>query len=176
MADHLFTRSEINGNSDLTPPWKRAEMYVTTESQFLEDHGPSHDARTDDDELIEIKSCITRRADERLGEFHIWEDQLYDRLGNGRIALLVYGRNDRHSVMATHIVDPLSLTDACSCSRVNHPTMGRKRLRRIPWPEVIPLEEVVLGARHHFAKYYPKEEVEDTFCLSFSDDRIRFYL
>ena len=89
MADHLFTRSEINDDSDLPPTWKRAEDYVTTESQFREDHGPSHDACTDDDEPIEIKSCIARRSDERLGEFHIWENQLYDRLGNGRIALLV---------------------------------------------------------------------------------------
>lgn len=176
MADHLFTRSEINRNSELSPPWKRAEMYVTSERQLREDHGASHDARTDDDEPIEIKSCIATCADERLGEFHVWENQLYDRLGNGRIALLVYVRNDRHSVVATHIVDPLDLVDAGSCSRINHPTMGRKRLRRIPWPEAIPLEEIVLGARHHFAKYYSEEEAEDVFCLSFSDDRIRFYL
>jgi hypothetical protein len=41
------------------PParWRRAEEFVIEEYGLVEDHGSWHDARAEDDEPIEIKSC-----------------------------------------------------------------------------------------------------------------------
>ena len=113
--------------------------------------------------------------DGSLGEFKIWEYQLTELIGEGRVALVVYAHNDRRSVMAMRLVDPLELTRAGRASWVDHPTMGIRFLIRIPWTEVIPLKEVEIGARHHFAEHYPEEEAKDVFFLCESDEQIRLY-
>jgi hypothetical protein len=124
---------------------------------------------------MEIKSCAAKHADGNLGKFKIWHYQLLELIGEGQVALVVYAHNDRRTVMALRLVDPLELTRAGRAAWVDHPTMGIRVLIRIPWPEVIPLKDVELGARHHFAEHYPEEEAEDVFFLCESDKRIRFY-
>ncbi|MFC6721546.1 hypothetical protein [Halovenus amylolytica] len=40
--------------------------------------------------------------------------------------------------------------------------MGRERLWKVPWPEVVPLDEITFGIRHNFVDHYPDEDVEET--------------
>ena len=176
MVDHLYPGGATPAdNPDLPPPWKRVEEYVISELQLEEDHSSWHDARDADGEATEIKSCAAKHTDGSLGEFKIWEYQLTELIGEGRVALVVYAHNDRRSVMAMRLVDPLELTRAGRASWVDHPTMGIRFLIRIPWTEVIPLKKVEIGARHHFAEHYPEEEAEDVFFLCESDEQIRLY-
>lgn len=176
MVDRLYSRSETSSDDpDLPPPWRRAEEYVIGEFQLEEDHTPWHDARHPDGEPLEIKSCAAKHTNGNLGEFKIWEYQLIELIGEGRVVLVLYAHDDRCSVMASHFANPLELKRAGHASWVNHSSMGIRYLRRIPWPEVIPLEEVEIGARHHFAHHYPEEEAEDVFFLCESDKLIRLY-
>lgn len=176
MVDRLYTWDETPyENSDVSPPWKRAEDHITRSRQLKEDHSSWHDARDSDGNPVEIKCCAAKHADGYIGQFKIWESQRRELITNGRIALLVYAHDDRASVMATHSVRPFDLRDAGSVSWVNHPSMGTRRIRRIPWPKVIPLEEVEFGARHHFSEHYPEEEAEEVLFLCNSDKLIRLY-
>lgn len=176
MVDHLYPGGATPADDpDVPPPWKRAEDHLIRELDLEEDHSPWHDARDADGEPMEIKSCAAKHADGNLGKFKIWHYQLLELIGEGRVALVVYAHNDRRTVMALRLVDPLELTRAGCASWVDHPTMGIRFLIEIPWTEVIPLEEVVFGARHHFAEHYPEEEAEDVSFLCESDKRIRFY-
>lgn len=164
MVDHLCPGAATpSDDPDLSPPWKRVEEYLIRELQLEEDHSSWHDARDADGEAIEIKSCAAKHANGSLDKFKIWQYQLLELIGEGRVALVVYAHNDRRSVMALRLVDPLELTRAGRASWVDHPTMGIRFLIRIPWPEVIPLKEVAIGARHHFAEHYLEGEAEDVF-------------
>ncbi|WP_141212615.1 hypothetical protein [Halorubrum sp. Hd13] len=176
MVDHLYPGGAApSDDPDLPPPWKRVEDYLIRELHLEEDHSSWHDARDADGEAIEIKSCAAKHADGNLGKFKIWQYQLLELIGEGRVALVVYAHNDRRSVMALRLVDPIELLRTGRASWVNHSTMGVRLLRQIQWTDVIPLKEVAIGARHHFAKHYPEEEAEEVFFLCESDEQIRFY-
>jgi hypothetical protein len=158
----LYTHKERHWrNCDPPPTWRRAETVVSDEYDLIEDHSPWHDARTEDDEPIEIKSCAYEYADGRTGQFLIWEYQWMELACRGHIAYLVYSL-DSYSIVATHMDFPPSITSVGTPVRCRHPTMGRERLWRVPWHEVIPLSEVTFGVRHLFAEHYSDEEVAET--------------
>lgn len=145
------------------PPiqWKRAEEVVIDEYDLNEEHASWHDACTDDGEKIEIKSCACEYSDGRVGRFAVWESQWVELVTNGRFGLLVYVPEYDCTVLATKLISPGEIGSAGTVSRVQHPTMGYRELRRIPWPEVIDLNEIVAGKAHYFTEYYSEEEVTE---------------
>jgi hypothetical protein len=146
------------------PParWRRAEEFVIEEYGLVEDHGSWHDARAEDDEPIEIKSCAYEYADGSVGQFAIWEYQWKRLLCTGRLALLVYVPDHTCKVLAVELLLPHRIASAGEVYEFHHGSMGKRRLRRVPWTEVIPLDAVAFGTRHHFVDHYSEEIVEET--------------
>jgi hypothetical protein len=167
----LYSSEELHSHSSALPAtWRRAETTLVEEYDLTEDHAPWHDAREGDDSPVEIKSCAQAYADGRVGEFVIWEYQWAELVCRGQFAFLVY-QPDAYHVLATHMTMPVSLRELGTMTRARHPTMGRRPLWRIPWPEVIPLDAIPAGMRRRFADHYSREEVEETPFLDPLDDR-----
>lgn len=159
----LYTWQErFDSFRDRPPLWKRAEEVVIEEYDLNEAHGSWHDARADDGEKIEIKSCACEYADGSVGQFAVWDYQWVELVTNGRFGLLVYDPEDDCRVLATKLISPGKIGSAGKSSEVQHPTMGRRPLRRIQWPEVIDLDEITAGRARSFVKHYSEEEVEET--------------
>lgn len=158
----LYTVEEANSQRDPPPTWRRAETFITDAFDLEEDHGAWHDARSEHDTPIEIKSCAYEYEDGRLGRFAIWESQLEQLLARGRVALLVYGHQRTRNIIATELVLPGELRDVGSVSREQHPTMGYRRVRRIPWVDAVSLDAIGFGLRHYFADHYSRAEIKET--------------
>ena len=158
----LYSVKETRSKRDPPPTWRRAETFIADEYNLREDHGAWYDARSERDTPIEIKSCAYEYKDGRLGRFAIWESQLEQLLARGRVALLVYGPRTTRNIIATELVLPGELRNVGSVSRVKHPSMGYRRIRRIPWVDAVSLDAITFGLRHHFADHYNEAEIEET--------------
>jgi len=155
-------QEQVLSHIEPPPRWKRAETHIIEEYDLIEDHASWHDARTEDDELIEIKSCACEYEDGSVGEFAVWEYQWVKLVTRGKFALLVYIPDTDCTVLATKMVFPGQIGKAGTVSKRRHPTMGCRRLRRVAWPEVISLDEIEPRKRHYFTEYYSSEEIEKT--------------
>lgn len=160
-------------DDDLPPSWKRAEDTVREEYDLVEEHGAYYDARKKDGTPVEIKSCVTEYADGRVGQFKVWESQIEKLLFEGRLALLVYLPDETGRVLATHTVWPHTLSSVGTVTEYRHSTMRWRRLRRIPWPSVIPLDALKFGTRHYFVDHYSDETVEETLFMHPPDEEER---
>ncbi|WP_424008702.1 hypothetical protein [Haloferax denitrificans] len=159
----LYSRSEIYSHFVKLPvSWARAEEVVRDELDLVKDHASWHDARTKDGEPIEIKSCVTRYADGRIGKFKIWNHQMRDLSSEGRVAFLLYRPNDTCGVLAIHTIPPWKISPRGTVTGFWNERLGWRHLREIPWPEIIPLDSLEILYRSDFAKYYSEEEVADT--------------
>jgi hypothetical protein len=49
--------------------------------------------------------------------------------------------------------------------------VGRGRLWKVPWPEVIPLDAITFGSRRYFLGYYSEEEIEETLFMKPPDEK-----
>jgi hypothetical protein len=150
---------------DPPPAWKQAEDIIRDEHDLVKDHSRWHDARTTDGTPVEIKSCACRYADGRLGRFKIWEYQLDELLFDGKVGFLVYYNTGRKLVIVTHMMPAESLIGKGTKSFLDHPTRGLRRLRRIKWTDIIPLDGIQFGSRRAFTDHYPEDEVEDTMLM-----------
>jgi len=167
---NLYTYEELHSQTDDLPPtWYRSEDIVREEYDLTEDHSSWHDARTEGDEPVEVKSCAYEYGDGRIGQFHIWEYQRMQLACRGHVAYLVYSL-DSYNIVATHMDFPPSITSVGTPVERRHPTMGRERLWKIPWPEIIPLDEITFGIRRNFTEHYSEEEIENTLFMSYSDE------
>lgn len=144
--------------TNLPPTWIQAEEFIRDEYDLIEDHGSWHDARDQEDTPIEIKSCATKYEDGRLGRFELWQEQYLELYSEGKIALLVYRPEFPCLVIATHIVRPYELSEKGTRSSSRHPTMGWEARQRIPWPEAVPLDAILLRARNAYADHYDDDE------------------
>jgi hypothetical protein len=155
---------------DPPPAWRRAETFIVEEYDLVEDHSSWHDARTESGEPVEIKSCALEYADGRTGRFKIWEFQWVKLVCRGQFAFLVYAL-DSHNVFAVHMGHQAIRESVATVSEFRHSTMGWGRLWEIPWPEVIPLEAITFGCRHHFLEHYSEEEIEETLFMKPPDEK-----
>jgi hypothetical protein len=167
---NLYTLDEQRSQTDNRPPtWHRSEGIVREEYDLTEDRSSWHDARTAGDEPVEVKSCAYEHGDGRIGQFHIWEYQWMELACRGQVAYLVYSL-DSYNIVATHMDFLPSITSVGTPVERRHPTMGRERLWRIPWPEVVPLDAITFGIRHNFTEHYSEEEIENTLFRSPPDE------
>lgn len=165
---NLYDFLEYYGRyADPPPTWHRAERLIREKYDLTEDHGPSHDALDEDGTRVEIKSCAVEYGDGRPGQFEIWRTQISDLIPDGRVALLVYEPGAGHRVVATRMMDPVDLLYVGTSGWREHSTMGRRRICRIPWPEVFSLENVTFWRRCTYSKYFDTEEVESTLLPGF---------
>jgi hypothetical protein len=159
----LYSRDEFRGDdADPPPTWHRAERFVREEYDLVEDHSSWHDARTEDGEPIEIKSCAYEYADGRLGRFKIFDRQWSQLLATGRVILLLYIPTPPYKVLATHAVEPGAFNDRGTVIWRHKYGSPSRRLRCVPWPELIPIDAIEFGCRGHFVDKYPDREVEET--------------
>lgn len=169
--DSLYSWKERRSRyRDSPAPWRRAEQFLVEEYDLVEDHSSWHDARTRSNDPVEIKSCVVEYDDGRIGHFEIWEKQWIRLACRGHFAFLVH-TPDSHDVFATHLRYPPLRESVATITESSHPTMGREPLWKIPWPEVIPLDAITFGLRHHFLEYYSEEEVEETLLMKPPDEK-----
>ena len=163
----LFTWKDVlpTTTGDLPPTWQRAEEVAREEYDLEEDHSRWHDARTKDGDPVEIKSCVSEYADGRLGQFKIWENQLTELFGEGQIAFLLYYPNRHRTVLSTCLVPSYSADRLGTVTNLRWDGGRLRQLRCIPWPEVVPLDKIQAGYRHHYTEHYPREVVDETIIL-----------
>jgi len=162
---YLYSRSERVSRQALPPTWKRAEEKIIKEYDLIEEHTSWYDARKRDHEhfeYIEIKSCASQYQNGQTGEFLIWDNQWRSISGQGKFGLLVYSP-DTYSITATCIIHPHLISEKGTSRFRDHPTMGYGRLWHVPWPKVVPLETVDVGARDYWTDRYYDEKVDETF-------------
>lgn len=158
----LYSRRELKRVSKkwLAPPWKRAEEVVVEEYDLVEDHASWHDARDPESgRHVEIKSCVSAYDNGQPGEFVLWGKQHEQLRWDDRIALLVHRPTRRHHVLGVQMVRPHEFPVVEYRQLVDHPTMGRESVSRVPWHEVIDLPSLDLAFRHLFAGLYSEEVV-----------------
>ena len=159
----LYTSMEqIFDRDDLPAPWRRAETVICERYDLDEEHGSYYDARESDGTPVEIKSCLARYEDGRIGQFEIWDSQIEELLHDGKVALLVHKSWGGHPIIATRMVRAGALVGLGTHDRSRHPTMGYERRHRIEWPDVIPLDEIHFWFRRSFLDQYDEAEIEDT--------------
>lgn len=164
MVKTLYSvRETTTQSNELPPTWRRAETVIAEEYDLDLDHGSYHDARTQIEEPVEIKSCANRYADGRLGRFKIFESQWRKIRALGQLALLVYNpNNSTRNILATHMISRDEFSDVGTVHTLNEGGIYQRWLRCIPWPEVIPLDAIIFGLRHHFVDHYSEAEIEET--------------
>lgn len=159
----LYSSKEmIFSPDDLPAPWRRAETVICEKYDLEEDHGSYYDAREADNTPVEIKSCVAIRPDGTPGRFEIWESQINELLFEGKVGLLVHDPDQFHNIVATRLAPISALLGSGTTVRWQHPTMGCQPRRRIPWPELISLDETSFNIRRACAEFYDEEEVKAT--------------
>jgi hypothetical protein len=159
----LYTSKEmIFSPDDLPAPWRRAESVICDKYDLEEDHGSYYDAREADGTPVEIKSCVARYANGRIGQFEIWDSQLWELFHHGKFALLVHKSWGSHPIVATRMIHAGALVGVGTHDRSRHPTMGYEKRHRIKWPDVISLDEIHFWFRRSYLDQYDEAEIEDT--------------
>jgi hypothetical protein len=159
----LYTSKEmIFSPDDLPAPWRRAESVICDKYDPEEDHGSYYDAREADGTPVEIKSCVAIRPDGTPGRFEVWESQIDELLVEGKVGLLVYDPDLFHNIVATRLAPIIAILGSGTTVRWQHPTMGCQPRKRIPWPELVSLDETSFTIRRACAEFYDEEEVEAT--------------
>lgn len=136
--------------------WRLAERWICEREGWKDVDESTHDAETSGGEKVEIKSCVWRTEEGKIGKVKLWDSQ---KLNADKVAVVVYAPTRPESVIGYTVVDSSAVP--CNSRQRRHNTMGWAHVHPLPWPTILGLSDIRPGLRHAFLDFFNDGEYDE---------------